>query len=192
MFEPWKGNHYCATRLLLLGESCYSWEKNGQHKDPTQNHSIDIIEGVIYNFAGGSHFSKCLSRALCAEHDPSPKRLEYCWDRVAFTNYVPIALSGVNDRPKPEMWQQAKQEFSQVLNLLEPKRIIVFGRTMWANMPDNTVDCFDREGDVQTYRLSSGELCYCRAVDHPRAGLGWQTLAGIIHFACGDAFTEPK
>jgi len=192
LFKPWIGKHYSTTRLLLLGESCYSWEKDGKPEHPTLDHPSCVVEWVKLDFLGGSRFAKCLSRALCAEHDPSPKRLEYCWDRVAFTNYVPIALSEVNDHPKPEMWQQAKQEFSQILNLLEPKRIIVLGRTMWANMPDNTIDCFDREGDVQTYRLSSRELCYCRAVDHPRAGLGWQKLAGIIHFACGDAFIEPK
>jgi hypothetical protein len=56
-------------------------------------------------------------------------------------------------------------------------------------MPDDTIKCFDREGDVQAYTLSSGELCYCRAVEHPRV-LSWQTLAGVIHFTYGDALIE--
>jgi hypothetical protein len=189
MFEPWKGKHYSTTRLLLLGESTYSSNKVGESVDPMPRRSIDIVEWQIQSFPKTKGLPKALSRAICNDKSPSPERLAYCWDRVAFTNYVPAAVVNVKNRPTREMWQQAKKEFPQILKCLHPKRIIVLGKTAWANMPE-TADCFDKEGNVQTYRLTSGELCYCWAMVN--RGLAWRTLSSIIHFACGDAFIGPK
>jgi hypothetical protein len=51
MFEPWIGPHYDATRLLLLGESAYSWtdcDSTLQH--PTPDHCRKLVEWVVGGF----------------------------------------------------------------------------------------------------------------------------------------------
>jgi hypothetical protein len=187
MFAPWLGSNYSATRLLLLGESCYSWDENGVRRSPSPRHSIEIVERAIEDFEHSSGFMKTLSRAITNKEKPSRERLDHCWNQLAFTNFVPRSLDGPRERPSVELWKQAREEFPQILDRLKPTRVIVLGKQMWANMPETSVTFND---DVQGYSLPMGETCYCWAVYHPARGLSWQTLAGFVYFVCGQALSE--
>lgn len=189
MFKPWIGQQYEATRLLLLGESAYSWEKNGKVIHPNANHSIDLVQLAIRSFDHDCPgFIRTLSRAIVGEQDPSPRGLEFAWNRVAFNNYVQRTVGlGPRVRPTDEMWKEAKIAFSRTLADLNPARIVVLGIKMWSKMRDSNLHIAD---NFQGYRLSSGEICYCWAVNHPSRGLSWQALASIVQFACGNELRQ--
>jgi hypothetical protein len=95
MFEPWIGPHYDATRLLLLGESAYSWTgRDSTLQHPTPDHCRKLVEWVV----GGLEecrsgpeklpFMVKVSRALANDVWPTEKHLRHVWDHVLFTNYV--------------------------------------------------------------------------------------------------------
>jgi hypothetical protein len=184
MFQPWKGREYDSTRLLILGESTYSWLEADERRHPSPQHSIETVRWAIDNFPNCGRFFAMVSRALANEENPTKDRLQYVWDRVAFTNYVSVTVSvtvedGPRTRPTPVMWADAKRDFLPEVSKLAPKRVIVLGTTMWGEMPEADIYITD---DVQGYRLGDGEIMMCCAVNHPAGGLSWRKLASVVHF----------
>lgn len=185
-FRPWVGKQYGETKLLLLGESAYSWQdKNGQWQHPTPDLPTEMVNEVLDDFGSTNdmRFMKTLSRGLAGEKEPSKDRLHHVWHLVAFTNYVGGTVGeGPRERPTSAMWKAAECAFPNILNKLRPRRIIVLGKTMWSKMPDTDVYITD---DVQGYSLEDGSVAVCWALHHPSARLSWTRLADTIHFALG-------
>jgi hypothetical protein len=192
MFTPWKGHEFHGTRLLILGESAYSWEDDsGILREPGPDHSILLVEDAKKDI-DRSRFMKMVSQGLANDENPSIERLAEVWNKVAFTNYVPELVGKFivpKDRPRPSSrhWERAKAEFRDILELIEPLRLIVLGRTMWEEMP--AADYGDGKG-AQAYELSTGELCWCQPLPHPARGLDWRRLAATIYFAVGDSLSN--
>jgi hypothetical protein len=184
MANLWKGRHYDVTRLLLLGESSYSWHENGKLRHPSPHHSSDIVKWVIDDFEGhlgNMPFMITLSRALANEQCPSRDRLRFVWSRVAFANYVTDSVGvGARIPPSAEMWKKAEREFPALLDRLAPSRVIVLGKRMWERMPPTDIEITK---EVQGYRLVSGRTAMCWALKHPARGLSWRELAAIVHFS---------
>lgn len=182
MYQPWIGQRYEVTRLMILGESAYSWWEADEQRHPSAQHSSEMVQWTIDNFPNCGQFLALVSRALANEERPTKDRLQSVWDRVAFTNYVSTTVGdGPRTRPTPEMWALAKAEFlSDLAMKLKPipKRLVVLGKTMWSQMPDAPIFMSD---DVQGYSLVDG-VVMCWAVDHPAHSLSWQKLASLIHF----------
>ncbi len=185
-FQPWKGQHYNETGLLLLGESAYSWRENGELRHPTLKHPTKMVKMVLDDprNADDMPFMKKLSRGLSGEKEPSRNRLHYVWHRIAFTNYVGGTVGeGSRKRPTSDMWETAERAFHpDILNKLRPRRIIVLGKDMWSQMPETDEYMTD---DVQGYTLDDGSVAVCFALNHPARGLSWTQLADTIHFALG-------
>ena len=186
-FKPWVGKHYDETKLLLLGESAYSWQdENDKLLDPSPDLPTDMVNEILDDFENANYmpFMKMLSRGLAGKKEPSKKLLRRIWHRVAFTNYVGGTVGkGPRKRPTRDMWEAAERDFRpNILNKIRPRRIIILGKVMWSNMPDPEVYMTD---DVQGYLLEDGSVAVCWALDHPAAGLGWIRLADTIHFALG-------
>jgi len=182
-WHPWVGKNYEATRLLLLGESAYSWrEEDGTLQHPSPNYAIEAVESVLRDFDDTRGFIRTLSRALANEEWPGADELRRVWHRVAFTNYVPGTVGeGPRLEPTAEMWESSKQAFPELLNKLEPRRVIILGKRTWSHMPVCDVWITD---DVQAYRLASGSLAMCWALKHPSWGLSWRELSAFVQFAC--------
>ena len=185
-FKPWIGEHYDETGLLMLGESAYSWlDENNKLRDPGDDLPTEMVNEVLDDFRSTNdmRFMKTLSRGLAGEEEPSKERLYHSWHRVAFTNYVGGTVGeGPRERPTSAMWKAAECAFTNILNRLQPRRIIVLGKTMWSKMPDTDVYITD---DVQGYHLEDGSVAVCWALHHPSARLSWTRLADTIHFVLG-------
>ena len=181
MSEPWIGPHFATTRLLLLGESAYSWVEDSELHHPSPKHCTENVEWVVNDFAAcvrAGPFLPKLSRALTGEYSPTRERLRFVWDRVAYTNYVTQSVgTGAGIRPSEEMWQKAYEDFPQLLAKIQPQRVIVLGREMWSRMPEADLHI---TADTQGYKLPSGGLCMCWAVG--QRGVSWEELAAIVHF----------
>jgi hypothetical protein len=48
--KPWKGSEYEPLRLLILGESAYSWMEEGELRHPSENHPTVIVNESINDF----------------------------------------------------------------------------------------------------------------------------------------------
>ncbi len=179
MSQTWIGEHYGQTRLLLQGESTYSWMENEDIIHPSPRHSIELVEEVIKEFPSNPFMTK-LTRALASKEAPNEDERAQSWSEAAFTNYVQTTVGiGSRIRPTSEMWLDAANSFPNLLESLKPRNIIVLGKDMWRNMPQTSIWLTD---DVQGYRLSNNEITMCWAVNHPSAGLSWRRLADLIKF----------
>ena len=190
MPDIWIGPHYARTKLLLLGESQYSWLENGETRHPSERHACDLVEWTTADFPSANRFMKMLSRALTMRSVPTQDELQNAWSRVAFTNYVGNSVGhGPRVRPAPQMWQGAKLTFrAEVLERLQPSRIIVLGKELFKKMPEAQIHI---SKDVQGYRKADGGVAMCWVLNHPSRGLSWQRLAAVTHFACADALETP-
>lgn len=179
-WEPWIGESYAENRLLLLGESAYSWTDPVRGiVHPSSQHSVQIVEEAL---AGELHrFNGMLTRALAGCRNPLGEQIAAAWATAAFTNYVPETVGlGREARPDKEHWIRAREAFPQLLAELAPRTIIVLGKTMWSMMPDTEFYVTDL---VQAYRLPDGGHAICWAVDHPARGLSWEKLRRVIAYA---------
>ena len=135
MFQPCKGSKYDVTRLLILGESPFSWWEDDELRHPLPQHFIEMFKWAIDSFPDCGRFFAMVSRGLANEENPSKERLKFVWDRAAFTNYVSGTVGdGSRVRPIPTMWDEAKQDFlPAVFSADEIKQILAFyqspGRT---------------------------------------------------------------
>jgi hypothetical protein len=116
------------------------------------------------------------------------KQVEDAWSQVAFVNYVIGSVGLKRDgepRPPPvsgEMWERAKEAYLPLLDKLQPRAVVVLGKTMWSWMPEVDVPLTD---DVSGYRHKGG-VAMCYAVRHPtgaRPPMTWQELAEVIRRA---------
>jgi len=179
MWTPWIGCDYDSHRLLLLGESCYSWDgEDGVVVHPQPNHPEVIVREALGDPTGSGRFTNMLTRSLCQKEWPSSEQAKSAWSKVAFTNYVPVAVGfGPRVRPSEESWKQADDEWQDVLAKLQPRNVIVLGLSMWGYMPETQEV---RSKNVQGYRLRDGTAAMCWAVRHPSAGLSWSKLRDTI------------
>jgi hypothetical protein len=184
--EPWEGRNYQKTRLLLLGESAYSWMEDGEIVHPSSRHAHEAVEWLLNDpkAFGTFPFMTKLSRGLAAEEWPSRERLRAVWSEAAFANYVPDSVGlGAGNRPSSEHWRKARAHWPHLLDRLRPRVVIVLGKDLWRNMPEADFYLLD---DVQAYRLSTGEWAMCWAINHPasrRNAPSWMRLAQFIKFA---------
>jgi hypothetical protein len=58
----------------------------------------------------------------------------------------------------------AQKPFLELLETLAPRRIVVFGKGMWPNMPECEVYITD---DFQAYKTNDGALAWAMCVSHP-------------------------
>jgi hypothetical protein len=108
MFEPGKKPEYKKTRLLILGESAYSWWEDDELQHPSLQHSSETVQWAINAFPSCGRFFAMISRALANDETPTKARLQAVWNCVAFTNYVSTTVGEGPPRPPTrEMWAAA-------------------------------------------------------------------------------------
>ena len=180
MWEPWVGDSYKTSRLLLLGESCYVWEApkgSGILNAPQPDQPVQSVNWSIEDPAGQSATMDKLTRAVSNTASPTSAQAAEGWSRVAFTNYVPISAGvGARTRPSEAGCKQAKDEWPALLERLSP-RVIVLGLTMWNRRPETQTV---QSPLVQGYRLVDGSTALCRATRHPSWGPGWSSYAAMV------------
>ncbi len=176
-FRSWIGSEFHRTRFMLLAESTYDWEEDGQMYVPDLDHSTGIVEHAIGSFEEASRSMMTLTRALCANAAPSQEERVAAWAMVAFNNFVPGSIGfGARIRPSREAWDHARVSFLQTLPSPRPTRLLVLGKANWNNLP---WDHWDQS--TQTYRLPDGSCILVDHTAHPAAvGMSWAKLHEAI------------
>jgi hypothetical protein len=165
----------------LLAESCYDWtdESDGQINCPPPDHprrTIEWLQGADIREMPAT--LRKLTRAVCNNANPSQQQRAEGWNKVAYTNFVPVSVGyGPKRRPSPLAWKRAEEEWITLLNALEPHKVIVLGLEMWGKMP--TKDCIAYT-DIKTYRLENGPSVRCYSARHPSRGPGWKIYSQMV------------
>lgn len=183
-YHPRIGPGYPNSRLLVVSESAYSWTEDGGPEliHPGPDHPSKTIEYAIAEFDNrlGDGFLRRATQALAGKRSPSLKERHAAWDVCAYTIYVQDTVGdGPRQRPTIKMFQAAQNVFLQLINRLEPRLIVIFGLDAWAQFPESQVHLVR---DLQAYRLSSGQLSWCLALEHPASlkWIGWKNANEAI------------
>jgi hypothetical protein len=180
-FKPWIGKNYEANKVLLMSESTYDWlDEEGETVTPDRFHAQGSIGWNIENFRKNQYFTR-LNRALCMTETPTAEQMKQAWDDYAYTVFVQGSVGfGAGTRPTEKHWQEAGPHFLSLLEQIQPLKVIVTGKDMWASMPDCAVYLVN---DLQAYKLPNGQLVWCLALPHPAnrvQGFRWREIGESI------------
>lgn len=108
------------------------------------------------------------------------------WDSVMFYNYLQVAMSGPRKAGTSAQYKQAANAFFEVIDKYESECIIVWGKRLWNNMPNERWQDGDDivvDGNhIATgyYLLSIGKRVKIVAVYHPSGGYSWDYWHKVI------------
>ena len=108
------------------------------------------------------------------------------WDSVMFYNYLQVAMGGPRKAGTSAQYKQAANAFFDVIDEHEPECIIVWGKRLWNNMPNERWQDGDDivvDGNyIATgyYLLSNGKRAKVVAVYHPSGGYSWSYWHKVI------------
>lgn len=193
-FLPWIGDNYEQgfhdRRFLVLGESHYSyWEdEDGQtrHHPPRETWTRDFVSEVTVR-DGCALFWKNIEQALLNEQRINrwcPSGGLALWNKLAFYNFVQSALERPGKRPTSRQFDESREGFRTVLEVLSPERVLVCGMELW----NKGMDCTDSQlhDRVQAYRLADGKLVWCLAIKHPSRFFSWRPAHNLIRAFLND------
>lgn len=142
-FEPWVGEDYQAggnlrCRLLLLGESHY-----GVAEDYLPSFTISRVKEL--GVEQGGHFF--FNRVQKTIQGPSAPTFDVAarsafWEGVAFANFIQeFPGSAHNVRPTTSQWKAGRSALPQLLGMLKPDYMVVFGKGVGHWLPDVNCAC---------------------------------------------------
>jgi hypothetical protein len=175
--HPWVGNLYPSPlhfkyRTLIVGESNYT--------TPEKYKSSLVIDCVLDDMSasgdrdttGFCRFSTKLRRIIWGRHEPfGPSGL---WHDVAFYNFVqPLVGDRARMRPTDEMWNGSVSAFAEVVQSLNPARVLVLGKANWENLlrslPHKKIGPCVAELEVTSTNFRAG------FINHPSSSLSYST-----------------
>jgi hypothetical protein len=135
-WKPWKGKKYSTARVLILGESAYSWfDKAGNEVPLSPSHPSIQLRLAIKNFPRQGYFSRT-TRALCGEWRPTAEAMKEAWAECAYTIFVQGAVGvGAGKKATDRQFRESGFHFLRLLEKIRPLRVIVTGKKMWNLMP---------------------------------------------------------
>jgi hypothetical protein len=180
-FLPWIGEHYQQRKwngsLLILGESHYSVDD--EDKYITRSLTSDYC-----SYKWSHPFWTNIMQVVSGLHHTEQDRAAF-WKTVSFYNYIQESLDKARTAPDGQMWDDAKVPFVEVLNALNPDRIIVLGYRLW--------DWFDFNGkdsgaivengiklNLWSVVRSDGGTTLCGCLKHPSSGFSSETWAPVV------------
>ena len=187
-FMPYIGKDYAngglfGKRTMILGEShycdggccdCGNCRLYKQCANFTQNVLCDFLDESKERQKWMRTFVK-FERSLVGEKTDWALRRKI-WDSVMFYNYLQVAMTGPRKAGTSAQYKQAANAFFDVINENEPECIIVWGKRLWNNMPnerwqdgdDIVVDGY--HAATGYYLLRNGKRVKVVAVYHPSGG----------------------
>ncbi len=181
--HPWIGTNYenpayFKYKTLILGESNYT--------NPPENFNSTLVLRCIEDDLdqknpdrdsnGFCRFSTKIRRVIFGRDESlGPAGL---WNNVAFYNFVQ-ALAGDKSRIRPsaQMWMDSVAAFIEIVEKLQPSRILVLGKANWRNVLSNI-----RHEPLDSYvaRLIIGSNSITAGyINHPSSALAYATWQPI-------------
>ena len=194
-FVPFKGTHYeqgfdNGKKLLLLGESSFlhKGEKTEQYRADLELAKNYIWEDIrkewITKTWPANTFIGRLHRLVTYKDDPTIEQIQEAWNKVAFTNHIPIfagegidAESGEGAAAAKESkhWKLGPNAVKEAMEELQPDCILVLGKANWNHIKDGSWECQDwvsagRSRGIWRIETGNSEPALATWVMHPSWG----------------------
>lgn len=197
-FMPYIGKDYAnggllGKRTMILGEShycdggccdCGNCHLYKQCANFTQDVLCDFLDETKVRQKWMRTFVK-FERSLVGKMTDWTLR-QKIWDSVMFYNYLQVAMSGPRKAGTSAQYKQAANAFFDVIDEHEPECIIVWGKRLWNNMPNERWQK-GKDIEVDGYNVATGYYLLCNgkrvkvvAVYHPSGGYSWDYWHKVI------------
>lgn len=132
--SPWIGEQYANPdifqfKTLILGESNYTSKENFQS---------DLVIKCIKDHIGlneDPNFSRFATKIRKVIFSRDNIDTNTFWKNVSFYNFIQDLVGETSKtRPTEQMWQKSMTAFNEIINILEPERILVLGIANWKNL----------------------------------------------------------
>ncbi|MGC2458440.1 MAG: hypothetical protein WA435_10635 [Gallionellaceae bacterium] len=182
--HPWVGNNYknpiyFKYKTLILGESNFT-------DSPENFNSSLVIRCVEDDLAIGGQerdtngfcrFSTKIRRVIFGRNESlGPNGL---WQDVAFYNFVQSLVGNkARIRPTYDMWKESVPAFFEIVEKLQPSRVLVLGKTNWSNLLQH-IQHHPEGQHVATLTIGTN-LITAGYINHPLSSLAyttWQPIA---------------
>ncbi|KAB1071519.1 hypothetical protein [Methylobacterium planeticum] len=200
-FEPWIGSKYYTDglwgkKVLIVGESHYdeffsnksdaasgmSKPKHTLGRDWTQY----CIQAIVSGEKGPAFWTSLRNRVGGAEHEEAPAAA--FWPRVAYYNFVQTPVGGAaRVAPTKEQFKNSMAAFEEVLEKLNPDRVIVTGDRMHPYIPSRVGKWPDLMGEDEYTKIPieyfvdcGGKKIYITMTSHPTSSYFYKTLAVLF------------
>lgn len=200
-FYPWVGDNYLeglsGKRVLVLGESHYCPKQLApdgicypcceKHKMTKELGCFSQTEDGIYEYASNYNDTReryqqtylCFERAVYGKRIEEQSEHHNFWHHVAFYNYVQYAQKKSRVPLEPGKAEDSSEAFRNVLDILQPDCIIVWGIRLWKLLGWNRFEILipaepvEKYGYTPTYNYNfKGKLIPAMAVYHPSSSIG--------------------
>ena len=197
-FQPFVGKDYVnggifGKRIMILGESHYCDESctdcgDCQLHRECMNFTQQVLDDYLNENKERQNWMRTFlkfERSLVGEETNQAMRLKI-WNSVIFFNYLQVAMGGPREAGTSAQYKQAANAFFEVIDKYEPECIIVWGKRLWNNMPnerwqdgdDIVVDGY--HAATGYYLLRNGKRVKVVAVYHPSGGYSWSYWYRVI------------
>ena len=197
-FQPFVGKDYVnggifGKRIMVVGESHYCDDECTDCGDcRLHQECMTFTQDVLGDYLDESKkrqdwmrtFLK-FERSLVGEETDQAMRLKI-WNSVIFFNYLQVTMGGPREAGTTEQYQQAGKAFFEVIERYQPECIIVWGKRLWNNLPDERWQegeeiVVDGNGIATGfYILGNGKKVKAMAVNHPSVGYSWDYWNRVI------------
>ena len=197
-FLPFIGRYYANgglfdRRVMVLGDShycdggCCDYGNCRMYKQCAQ-FTQDVIRDCLDENKDRQNWMRTFvkfERSLVEKMTDWALR-QKIWDSVMFYNYLQVAMSGPRKAGTSAQYKQAANAFFEVIDKYEPECIIVWGKRLWNNMPNerwqDSDDIVVDGNHIATgyYLLSNGKRAKVVAVYHPAGGYSWKYWHKVI------------
>lgn len=175
-----------AKKILVLGESHYV----GDPDDDTPEITRNVLNYYLRYMRGEEEFEPWMNtftkfgRALTGSIDKDAVIKAY--EHVAFYNYVQVPLTGARLSPSPEMFRNSEKTLFPVLQELKPDIVLVWGKRLYCNLPEDGVqgdDIITDDEEIETWLYEAGDKKVVFVpILHPSAGFDWEYYHYVIFY----------
>lgn len=145
-FHPWVGKDYqtggiFGRKILVLGESHYCSERCDGCGTEKCADCYSFTEDVLKKYLNESFPRKNWMRTFVkfersmVNHETDWRERKEIWNSLAFYNYLQIPMDNARQAGKKQQYKDAEGPFFQVLNILKPDIVIVWGYRLWNRLP---------------------------------------------------------
>lgn len=162
-FLPWVGEKYekgikYGKKIMILGESHYC---ANPETEATKDITIKVIEDLLDPFSEHEGYKNTytkFAKAVVGEKQFSDETKKEFWQHVIFYNYVQTAISGARVSPTTEQFRNSEQAFFEIISQYQPDLIIVWGKRLYNNLPQQGTQLPDLQISQGIYAGESSEV----------------------------------
>ena len=162
-FKPWVGENYetgihQGKKLMILGESHYC---ANPETEATEDITIKVIEDLLDPFSEHEGYKNTytkFAKAVVGEKQFSDETKKEFWQHVIFYNYLQTAISGARVSPTTEQFRNSEQAFFEIISQYQPDLIIVWGKRLYNNLPQQGTQLPDLQISQGIYAGESSEV----------------------------------